>query len=80
MWTYVGVRRGAARNSRRIWAAALEDAQGKRWKDFEVWDRSESTLLRLLERLPDAESYRLDAYGAYGCLHVNKNWVSKGDA
>ena len=73
----MGVRRGDKRNWRWIWTAAVEDALGNRWKDFEVGDRSESTLLRLLERLPDAVSYRSDAYGAYGCLPVNKHWVGK---
>ena len=41
---------------------------------------AESTLLRLLERLPDAESCSSDAYGAYGCLPVNKRKVGKGGA
>ena len=58
----------------------MEDASGNRWKDFEVGDRSESTLLRLLERLPDAACYSSDAYGAYGCLPVNKHRVGKGGA
>ena len=43
-------------------------------------DGSESTLLRLLERLLDAESYSSDAYGAYDCLPVNKRRVGKGGA
>ena len=80
MWTYAGARRGAKRNSRWIWTAVAEDALGNRWNDFEVGDRSESTLLRLLERLPDAASYSSDAYGAYGCLPVNKHRVGKGGA
>ena len=78
MWTYMGVRRGVARNSRRIWAAVVEGASGNRWKDFEVGDRSEVTLLRLLERLPDAERYSSDAYGAYGCLPMNKRKGRQG--
>ena len=45
-----------------------------------MWDRSEVALLRLLERLPDEESYSSDAYGAYGCLPVNKHSVGKGGA
>ena len=80
MWTYVGVKRGAKRNSRRIWTAVAEDALGNRWKRFEVGDRSASTLLRLLERLLDAACYSSDAYGAYGCLPVNKRKVGKGGA
>ena len=80
MWTYAGARRGAKRNSRWIWTAVAEDALGNRWNDFEVGDRSESTLLRLLEGQPDAESCSGDAYGAYGCLPVNKHRVGKGGA
>ena len=41
------------------------NALNNRWKDFEVGDRSESTLLRLLDRLPDAACHSNDAYGAY---------------
>ena len=74
------VRRGVARNSRRIWTAALEDALGDRWKDFEVGGRSEATFLRLLERLPDTERYETDVCGVYGCLLVNKRKVGKGGA
>ena len=40
--------------------------------------RSESAFLRLLERLQDTERYDTDAYGAYGCLPVNKHRVGKG--
>ena len=57
-----------------------EDALGNRWKRFEVGDRSESTLLRLLERLLDAACYSSDGYVAYGCLPVNKHRVGKGGA
>ena len=53
------------------------DASGNRWKDFEVVDRSEDALLRLLERLPDAERYETDACGVYGTLPVNKHVVGK---
>ena len=48
MWTYAGARRGDKRNWRWIWTAVTEDASGNRWKRFEVVDRSESTLMRLL--------------------------------
>ena len=44
---------------------------------FEVCGRDESTFLRLLERLPDAERYEADAYGVYGALPVNKHVVGK---
>ena len=58
MWTYVGARVGEKRNDLWIWTAVAEDALGNRWKRFEVGDRSESTLLRLLDRLPDARATR----------------------
>ena len=80
MCTYVGVRRGDKRNSRKIRTALAEDALGNRRKDFEVGDRSESTFLRLLERLPDTARYRIDAYGGYGCLPMNKRKVGKSGA
>ena len=34
IWTYVGVRRGTARDSLRIWTAVVEDALGNRRQDF----------------------------------------------
>ena len=80
MCTYVGVRRGGARNWRWIWTAIIGDALGNWWKDLEVGDRSEVTFLRLLERLPNTLRYSIDAYGAYGCLLVNKRRVGKGGA
>ena len=46
--------------------------------DFEVGGRDESTFLRLLERLPDAERYETDAYGVYGALPVNKHQQAYG--
>ena len=80
MWTYEGARRGDKRNSRWIWTAVVEERNGNRWMDFEVGDMSETTFLRLLERLPDTDCYGIDAYGVYGCLHVNKRKVGKGGA
>ena len=74
----MSVRHGDNRKSRRIWTAVAEDASGNRWKDFEVGDRSESTFMLLLERLPDAARYSSDAYGAYGCLPANKRKIGKG--
>ena len=35
-------------------------------------DRIDSTFLRLLDRLPDAERYETDAYGVHGCLHASE--------
>ena len=59
-----------------------EDALGNRWKDFEVGGRSESTFLRLLERLAEMERYSSGAYGVcmYGFLPVNKLRVGNGGA
>ena len=58
----------------------VEERDGSRWMDFEVGGRDESTFLRLLERLPDAERYETDAYGVYGALPVNKHAVGKHGA
>ena len=41
---------------------------GSRWMDFEMSGRDEAALLRLLERLPEAERHETDAYGVYGAL------------
>ena len=76
----MGVRRCDARNSRRIWAAVVEDASGNRWKDFEIGDRSESTFMRLLERLPDEDRYETEGYSVYEWLPHNKHVVGKGGA
>ena len=57
--------------------AALEDALGNRWKDFEVEDMSEVAFLRLLEHLLYTARYRNDAYGVYGCLPMNEHGVGK---
>lgn len=65
MWTYVGIRRGKRRRSVWIWTAVVEEADGSRWRDFEVGDRGAATLMRLYRRLPDAELYMSDSYGAY---------------
>ena len=54
MWTYRGTRRGERREDCRIWTAVVREADGRRWVDFEVVDRSEGPFLRLYERLPEA--------------------------
>ena len=77
MWTYLGARVGEKRNDLWVWTAVVEERDGSRWMDFEVGGRDESTFLRLLERLPDAECYETDAYGVYGALPVNKHVVGK---
>ena len=55
----------------------VEERDGSRWMDIEAGGRDESTFLRLLERLPDAERYETDAYGVYGALPVNKYVIGK---
>ena len=77
MWTYVGARVGEKRNDLWAWTAVAQERDGRRWMDFEAGGRDESTLMRLLERLPDAERYETDAYGVYGTLLVNKHVVGK---
>ena len=77
MWTYLGARVGEKRNDLWVWTAVVEERDGSRWMDFEVGGRDESTFLRLLERLPDAERYETDAYEVYGALPVNKHVVGK---
>ena len=54
MWTYRGARRGDQREDCRIRTAVVREADGSRWVDLEVGDRSESPFLRLYERLPEA--------------------------
>ena len=55
MWTYVGVRRGKKRREAWVWTAVVEEADGRRWVDFQVGDRSEATFLKLYDRLPEAQ-------------------------
>ena len=55
----------------------MEKRDGSRWMDFDMSGRDESALLRLLERLLDAEGYETDAYGVYGTLPANKHTVGK---
>ena len=77
MWTYLGARVGEKRNDLWVWTAVVEERDGSGWIDFEVGGRDETTFLRLLKRLPDAERYETDAYGVYGALPVNKHVVGK---
>ena len=78
MWTYVGARRLGKRRECWVWTAVVEEADGRRWVDFVVGDRSESTFLRLYERLPEAEKYRTDAYQVYDWLPAERHIVGKG--
>ena len=66
MWTYQRARRGKKRQEVWIWTAVIELPDGRRCVDFEVGDRSRETFLRLYKRLPEAERYYSDDYGAYG--------------
>ena len=50
----------------RVWTAVVDEADGSRWADFEVGDRSAETFLRRYERLPETELYRTDGYRVYG--------------
>ena len=78
MWTYAGAKRKEKRNSVWVWTAVIEERDGGRWMDFEVGRRDEAALLRLLERLPDAERYETDGYRVYEWLPHNKHVVGKG--
>ena len=46
--------------------------------DFEVGDRSETTFLRLYERLPEAQRYYSGGYTVYGnWMPANRHIVGK---
>ena len=57
----MGARKEEKRNALWVWTAVVEERDGSRWMDFEVGGGDESTFLRLLERLPDAERCETDA-------------------
>ena len=81
MWTYRGARRGEKREECWVWTAVVREADGSRWVDFEVGDRSEETFLRLYERLPEAGLYRSDAYQVYlGWFPPERHVTGKGGA
>ena len=81
MWTYRGARHGEKREDCWIWTAVIQEADGSRWVDFEVGDRSEGPFLRLYERLPEAGLYRSDAYQVYaGWLPPERHVAGKGGA
>ncbi len=81
MWTYRGARRGENRKNCWIWTAVVREADGSRWVDFEVGDRSEGPFLRLYERLPEAGLYRSDAYQVYlGWFPPQRHVAGKGSA
>ena len=80
MWSYVGARRRGLRREVWTWTAVVEEADGRRWVDLEVGDRSQETFSRLLERLPEAECYRSDRYVVYQWLPQNRHVAGKGGA
>jgi IS1 family transposase len=68
MWTYQQARKRPKRRDVWIWTAVIERKDGSRGVFFEVGDRSEETFLRLMDRLPPAESYHTDGYEVYEWL------------
>lgn len=80
LWSYVGARRKGLRREVWVWTAVVAEADGRRWVDFEVGDRSEETFLRLYGRLPEAELYRSDHYRVYDWLPQNRHVAGKGGA
>ena len=78
MWTCVGARRQGKRRERWVWTAMVVEADGRKWVDFEVGDRSGGAFLRLYERLPEAEKYRTDAYRVYNRLPADRHIAGKG--
>ena len=80
MGTYVWSRRKGKRREVWVWTAVIAEADGSRWVDFELGDRSETTFLRLLARLPETLQYRSDHYGVYGWLPQNRHVPGKGGA
>ncbi len=56
------------------------EGDGARWVDFEVGRRDQETLLRLYERLPDAELYRSDHYVVYAWLPQDRQVAGRGGA
>ena len=65
------------RNNLWVWKAVVKERDGSKWMDFEMSGRDEAALLRLLERLPEAERHETDAYGVYGRCPSNKHAVGK---
>ena len=61
-----------------VWTAVVEEADGSRWVDFQVGDRSERTFLKLYRRLPEAKRYRSDHYQVYQWLPRNRHVAGKG--
>ena len=80
MWTCQQARRRGKRQNLWGWTAVVSEADGSRWADFEIGDRSEQAFLRLYERQPEARLYGTDAYRVYGWLPADRHQVGKGGA
>ena len=81
MWTYAGARLGAARNSRRIWTAAMEDAPGNRCNDFDmVGDRSEVRLLAHVGADSGHDALQERHIRGVWLSAMNKHRIGKGGA
>ena len=80
MWTYRQARRRGKRQNLWVWTAVVTEADGSRWADFEIGDRSEQAFLRLYERQLEARLYGTDDYRVYGWLPANRRQVGKGGA
>ncbi len=79
MWTYQDSNKPPNRKDQWIWTAVIEWSDGSLSRDFVVGDRSESTLLKLLKRLPAAETYYTDHYGVYKWFQRSAHVVGKGE-
>lgn len=81
MWTYRGAPHGKQRKEWWISTAVVSEANGSRWVDFEVGNRSEASFLGLYARLPKAGLYRSDAYSVYaGWLPPDRHVAGSGVA
>ena len=60
--------------------AAVRDPDGSRWADFEIGERNGETFLRLYERLPEAELYRMDGHRVCGWQPADRHDIDKGGA
>ena len=61
----MGGRHGEKWREAWLWTAVSLGSDGRRQVDFELGGRGEAALLRLYERLPEAEMYCSDAYVVY---------------
>ena len=58
----------------------VEEPDGVRWRMYEVGGRDESAFSRLLDRLPGADKYEMDAYPVYEWLPRDRHAIGKGGA